>query len=93
MDEEVVKAVEATIAAGASKATTVGGAGGALLAWFMSSQAIAAISLLIAVLGFAVNFYFRLRSDRRAERESQARLAALARGVDAPPAMRERDES
>lgn len=44
-----------------------------------------AVALIGTVIGQGINLYFRLREDRRAERESAARLrATLGSGADVP---------
>lgn len=56
--------IEATVAAAANKLT---GAGSAVtvLSWFNSSNFGMWVGIAIGVIGLAVNFYYKRRSDRR----------------------------
>lgn len=71
------QAVEAAISAGASK-VTYGGAGTVGIGWLLSNEATVLAGLLIAVAGFAVNWYYRAKQDRRAEAEHKAHMKQLA---------------
>lgn len=87
-------AQEATVraAAAASVATkaTYGGAGGAALAWFFSSEAAFLFSVTIGLAGLAVNWYYRAQDNRRAaaadaraQAEHELRMAAARSPKDA----------
>lgn len=65
---------DALAASAASKATQVGGWGGALLAWMGSSEAAVLFGILIGVMGLVVNIYFSNRRDAREQREFEARM-------------------
>lgn len=66
-----VEAAEAAVAATASK-TTYAGSGVAAVGWLASNEVISLAGLTIAVLGFAVNVWFKWRADLRAQREHEA---------------------
>lgn len=90
---------DAAVAAAASK-TTWGGAAVALYGWVSSSEGAAVTGLLIALVGLAVNTWFRWRDFRstrevEAQRESRDReLHALrvARLRSGMPEVTEADE-
>ena len=65
---------QAALAALGSKAT-YGGVLSALGAWFVSSGLGVVCSLLIAILGLLVNWYYKAKQDRRAQREHEKRMA------------------
>ena len=67
---------EAVIASAASKAM-YGGAGGAVLAWFVSSEAAVILGLAIGLAGLVVNTFFQWRRDARELREHELRMSAL----------------
>lgn len=56
------------IAAGGSKVTVAGGIGSAILTYLVSNF-IGLIGLLIALLGFLVNFYYKSKANRRRQTE------------------------
>jgi hypothetical protein len=77
MNQENAQVVgEAVIASAASKAM-YGGAGGAVVAWFASSEAAVILGLVIGAAGLAVNTYFQWKRDAREQREHELRLSAL----------------
>lgn len=67
---------DASIAAAASKSTYTG-AGLTITGWLLSSEAAVLVGMIIGVLSLAVNFFFRLREDRRQERLHQEKLKKL----------------
>lgn len=72
---------DALAASAASKATQIGGWGGALLAWLGTNEAAVIAGILIGLLGLAVNVYFSNRRDAREQREFEARM----RKMEGPP--------
>lgn len=60
------QAAEVTLATSASKATYTGATASAA-GWLMSNEFIAVGGFALAVLGFAVNLYFKIKEDRRQE--------------------------
>lgn len=72
------EAVEAAVAASASKAT-YGGAATMGVGWLMSNEFAVLAGLVLGFAGFVVNLYFRRRQDRRDEREHALRIAAIER--------------
>lgn len=86
-DESVSAAVEIVGASVAGK-TAYAGVGTTVASWLVSSEAGIVIGLLVAVLGFIVNFvfqkrrdrreqHFRERQDAREQREHDARMRAI----------------
>jgi hypothetical protein len=69
-----VSAWEAAVAASANKVTS-GGAGAAVAGVLSSSNFIAYAGLAIALAGFIVNWVYKRKHFKLAERESNARLA------------------
>ena len=65
-----------TISAVATK-TTYAGAGTSAIGWITSSEGVAAIGLLLALLGFIVNLYFKIKQDKREAVEHEVRMAKL----------------
>lgn len=53
------------------------GAGSAATAWFLNSDFLALIGVMTALAGFAVNFYFRWKQDRRDQIEHELRVLAI----------------
>lgn len=72
------EAVEAAVAASATKAT-YGGVATIGLGWVLSDGFAVLMGLVLGLAGFAVNLYFRKRQDRREEREHALRIAAIER--------------
>lgn len=76
MKHEITEAAAAAASvSGIASKATYGGAFGATLGWLVSNEGAAVIGLCVALAGFAVNLFFRIREDRRAEREHIARMA------------------
>lgn len=73
MQDPYRQAVEATAAASASKATYTGSAT-TMFGWLMSNEFIAVGGFVLAVLGFAVNLYFKIKEDRRQQRAHEAHM-------------------
>lgn len=85
------EAIEASIAATGSKVTYTG-AGGAILGWLLSSEFGILMGVLLGLAGFVVNLYFKLRADRRKQREHEAYMRKLGIGDTAPLPIDEADE-
>ena len=66
-------AVEAAIAASASKAT-YGGAATIGLGWLLSNEFAVLMGMVLGLCGLAVNWYYRAKADRRHEAEHLARM-------------------
>lgn len=64
---------DATIAAVGSKATYTG-AGMTISGWFFSSEFAVLVGMLIGIGGFAVNWYYKHKQDRRDAAEHEARM-------------------
>jgi hypothetical protein len=67
---------DAGIAAAASKSTYTG-SGLMITGWLFSSEAAVLVGMVLGVLGLGVNIYFRIKQDRREEREHQKRMKDL----------------
>lgn len=67
---------EATIAAAGSKATFAG-SGTAILGWLTSSEFGVVAGILLGFVGLIVNWYFRRRTDKREQREYEARMRRM----------------
>lgn len=74
--------IEAGIAV--SNKATITGAGVGVVGWAAQVNWLGICGVLIAALGFAVNFYFQRRRDQREARESEARIAALRERCELP---------
>lgn len=72
---------EATVAAVAQK-VSVGGGGFALFGGLSANELVAFGGLLVAVIGLAVQWYYKAKSDRRAELLHAARLSRIDAGED-----------
>lgn len=75
MDE---KSGAALIASAGSKATYTG-AGTAVWGWATSSEFLGVAGLVIAVLGFLLNWYYKAKADRRNEALTRARIDSIVR--------------
>ena len=65
---------DATIAAGASKVTTVA-AGSSVVSWFLSSEFGMLAGITIGLIGLCVNWFYRYKQDKREEEEHNRRMA------------------
>lgn len=74
VDQEA--AFEAAVAASATKAM-YGGAGAGVGGFVMSNELLGVLGLLIALAGFAVNFYYRRKQDQRETAEHDKRMRML----------------
>jgi hypothetical protein len=70
-------AIENTIATISGK-TTYAGAGTTLAGWMLSSEFAVLAGLLLGVASFLVNTYYRIKQDRRDQREHELRIAAIS---------------
>ena len=68
--------IDATLAAAGSKATYTG-AGMTISGWYLSSEFAVLCGIVLGLGGFAVNFVFQLRRDRREQREHAARMESF----------------
>ncbi len=75
MTTEKQMAVEATAAAIGSKVTYAGG-GSAVIGWLLSSEFTALAGISLGLAGLLVNWYYRSKADRRAEREMNVCICA-----------------
>lgn len=73
------EAIEAATAAVATK-SQYGGAAASVLGWMLSSEFTVIVGLLVAVGGFAVNWYYKARANKRAEALFQARMDRIKSG-------------
>jgi Tfp pilus assembly protein PilO len=67
---------DAGIAAAASKSTYTG-SGLMITGWLFSSEAAILVGMIVGVLGLAVNIYFKIKQDRREEKEHKERMKDL----------------
>ena len=67
---------DASIAAAASKSTYTG-AGLTFTGWLLSSQAAVLVGMILGVAGLVVNIVFKIKQDRREEREHQERMRKI----------------
>jgi hypothetical protein len=67
---------DAAFAAIGSKVTYTG-AGTAVFAWLTSSQAGVLAGIVLGIVGFLVNLYFKRREDKRQQVEHDARMRAI----------------
>lgn len=68
--------LEAASAAVASK-TPYAGATVSVFGWLASNEAGVVIGVLIGLVGLAANIWFKLREDRRQQREHETRMRAI----------------
>ncbi|WP_315077067.1 holin [Acinetobacter guillouiae] len=69
--------VEASTGVVAGKVITYSGSAGGALAWFASLDIAFWISILIAIAGLIMNWYFARKKDKRDELEHKAYIASL----------------
>ena len=72
-DQVAQQALDTTIASAASKATYTG-AGMTISGWLVSSEFAVLMGVLIGVAGFAVNWYYKHKEDRRQQAEHDRRM-------------------
>lgn len=70
------EAVESMLAATGSKAT-YGGAGASVVGWVLSNEFAVLVGLIVGVLGLIVNWYFKLKQDRREQAAHELRMADI----------------
>jgi len=73
------EAIEAAASAVASK-STYGGAATSVLGWLLSSEFTVVMGIVVAVAGLAVNWYYKAKADKRAEKLFTARLERIKSG-------------
>jgi len=76
LHEHTVDTVASSVASVASKATYVG-AGTSFIGWLATSEAGVVVGILLGVIGFVVNFYFKRREDRRQQEVHDAQMRAI----------------
>lgn len=74
------EAIEAAASAVASK-SQYGGAATSVLGWLLSSEFTVVVGLLVAIGGFAVNWYYKAKANKRAEVLFKARMARIQAGL------------
>lgn len=67
---------DAVVASVASKATYVG-AGTSFIGWLTTSEAGVAVGIILGIVGFIVNLYFKRREDRRQQEQYEAQMRAI----------------
>lgn len=65
--------IDATMAAIGSKATYTG-AGASVMGWMLSSEFGVLIGLMLGIGGFALNWYYRHKEDKRQQAEHDRRM-------------------
>lgn len=73
MTPEHQTAFETTMAAAGSKATYTG-AGASIMGWVLSSEFGVLIGLILGVGGFAINWYYKHKQDKREQAEHDRRM-------------------
>lgn len=73
MTPEQQTAYEAALATVGSKAT-YGGAGASVFGWFTSNEFALLVGVIVAVGGFAVNWYYKHKEDKRRQAEHDQRM-------------------
>jgi hypothetical protein len=68
--------VDAAVAAIGSKVTYAGSAG-SVLGWMATSEAGVLFGILAAIIGLAVNVFYKRREDRRQQEEHDERMRLL----------------
>lgn len=77
MNEIPRQAVDHALAATASKATYTGSAT-TMAGWALSNEFIALGGFALAVLGFVINLYFKVKEDRRQQAAHDAHMLEIA---------------
>lgn len=70
------EAIEAAIATTGSKATYTG-AGASVVGWMLSNEFAVLVGLIVGVLGLVVNWWFKLKQDRREQAAHDLRMQEL----------------
>jgi len=83
--EAASQTLDATLAATGSKATYTG-AGMTISGWLLSSEAAVLFGIVLGAAGFAVNWFYRYREDRRRQAEHEERMRHMREGDEAPQA-------
>ena len=78
IDTDSHNVVMASIGSGATKT----GASGAVLGWLFSQEGLAILGVVIAVIGLAVNWYYKYQDNKRAKLEHELRVRELMEGDD-----------
>lgn len=73
-DQAVTHALEASISATSSKATYAG-AGMTIGGWLLSSEFAVLVGIVLGVAGFAVNWYYKFKQDKREQAEHKRKMA------------------
>jgi Bacteriophage holin family, superfamily II-like len=73
VQQETQATVDATLAAMGSKATYTG-ASASVLSWMVSSEFGVILGLFLGVGGFAINWYYRHKEDKRQQLEHERRM-------------------
>lgn len=76
MNDLQKNAIDQAMAAGASK-STYAGATTSVAGWLLSSEFIAVGGFFLAVVGFLVNLYFKLKDDRRQQAVHDAQMREI----------------
>jgi hypothetical protein len=74
------EAIEASVAAVASKSTQAG-AVAAGVGWFLSNEFAVFFGIVVAIGGLMVNWYYKRKADRRAEHLHALRMRRLSVGM------------
>ena len=65
--------IEMTLASAGSKATYTG-AGASVMSWVLSSEFGILFGLVLGIAGFALNWYYKHKHDRREQLEHERRM-------------------
>jgi hypothetical protein len=71
--------IDVTLAAAGSKATYTG-SGIAGFGWLLSSEAGVMFGVVLGVIGYLTNLYFKRRADAREQREHEAYMCRMESG-------------
>lgn len=74
--KSAVMEMAATVSSAASKTTYAGAASG-FVAWLASVDVLAWLGIVIAIAGFAVNWYYKRLENKRADEIHQLRMQEL----------------
>lgn len=64
-------------AASAATGTTYFGASTGVIGWAASIDSLTWVGVALAILGFIVNFYYRMKEDRRAQQRHEIEMERL----------------